>query len=190
MEEQYLAAEKWIKREDQAAHNERVSRLNWMVDKMPNADVLVFRGGIMSKYLFEEARYCFVYGQFLATIILSLAFIERILAALFYESGREDLKRAGISSLAQEALNTGWLHEKEYKWLEKVRKIRNPIVHFRELGVQPGENIREGWWQERIEARSIKEDRLPYDILEEDAQIALGIMYHLLGTNLLSISTL
>ena len=50
--------------------------------------------GMMAKYLFEETRYCFVYGQYLAVIsVLGMALVERTLAAEFYASGRDDLER-------------------------------------------------------------------------------------------------
>jgi hypothetical protein len=96
------------------------------------------------------------------------------------------LERASISILAKQALEQGWLNQEEYKWLENLRKIRNPIVHFRKVGVQPGEHRKEDWWIDNIESRSIIENRPSYEILERDAQHALGILYHLLGTSLMS----
>jgi len=176
----------WLERENSLAHEGRLSRLKWMAKNTPQPENLVFRGGLMSKFLFEEARYSFVYGQFLATIILSLAFIEHVLAALFYETGRNDLERAGIAKLAKEALQQRWLSENEYAWLEEIREIRNPIVHFRHLGIQPNEQSEQNWWRNRIESRSILQNQLPYELLEEDAKKAVTITLHLLGTNLMS----
>jgi len=180
-------AEQWLDREDNAARSGRLDRLTWLAREMPKVDWLIFRGGLMTKYLFEEARYCFVYGQFLATIVLSLALIERELAALFYESGRNDLERAGIWELAKQAFETGWLTQEEFEWVEDLRQIRNPIVHFRKLGVQPGERAKPDWWRDRLESRSVVEGRLPYEILEQDARQAMRIVHRLLGTSLMSV---
>ena len=81
---------KWLDREDQVAREDRLARLEWLADRVPQSKFLVFRGGWVSKYVFEETRYCFAYGQFMATVVLGLAFIERTLAALFYEAGRNE----------------------------------------------------------------------------------------------------
>ena len=88
----------------------------------------------MAKHLFEESRYCFVYGQFLAAIVLGLSYIDHTLADLFYASGRNDLKRSGISTLLHEALTEGWISQTEVDDLHHAREIRNPITHFREPG--------------------------------------------------------
>ena len=81
-----LSPEEWLTREDSACREDRLARLDWLVRKMPDVDYLTFPGGLISKHLFEEARYCFVYGQFLAVIVLGLSYIEHTLAALFYGS--------------------------------------------------------------------------------------------------------
>src|SRR5437773_2713842 len=82
----------------------------------------------------EETRYCFVYGQFLAVIVLGVAFVERALAAEFYSSGRDDLERENISVLLREARHAGWLNAAEYSALDRARQIRNPVTHFRRPG--------------------------------------------------------
>jgi hypothetical protein len=80
MQNQELSPDEWLSREDKIAYEDRLARLEWAARNMPPVDHLLFRGGLISKYLFEEARYCFVYGQFLATVILGMAFIEHTLA--------------------------------------------------------------------------------------------------------------
>jgi hypothetical protein len=182
-------AQTWLEREDTLARSERLTRLQWMAENTPQPELLIFRGGLMSKSLFEETRYCFVYGQFLATIILALAFVEHILAALFYEIGRNDLEKDGIAKLAKEALKTGWLSQEEYDWLEEIREIRNPIVHFRHLGIQPDEqlSVKPNWWKIRLESRAIVQNQLPYELLEDDAKKAIKTVLHLLGTKLVSL---
>lgn len=96
-------AEQWLSREDETFHAERVERLRWLATQAPSADYLTFPGGLLSKYIFEETRYCFAYGQYLAVIVLGVAFVERILAAEFYASGRNDMERSGISELPHDS---------------------------------------------------------------------------------------
>jgi hypothetical protein len=68
-------ASQWLTREDHIGRDDRLARIEWIADLLPQAEYLRFPGGILSKYHFEEMRYCFVYGQFLAVILLGLAYI-------------------------------------------------------------------------------------------------------------------
>lgn len=101
-------AEAWLDKEDKVCREGRRDRLDWVARLMPVAEYLTFPGGWMAKHLFEEARYCFVYGQFLATIVLGMA-----------------------SFLLREAVENGWLSQEEFKNLDHARTLRNPIAHFR-----------------------------------------------------------
>src|SRR2546425_1893912 len=74
------SAEEWLEREDTVAREGRLARLEWIAAQIPEVDWMVFGCGPISKYVFEEARYCYVYGQFLASIMLGLAFVEMSLA--------------------------------------------------------------------------------------------------------------
>ena len=77
----------WLSDEDFRCFEDRLSRLEWLIDNSPAGEYWTFAGGLLAKSLFEETRYSFVYAQFLATILLGLACIERTLAALFYGAG-------------------------------------------------------------------------------------------------------
>ena len=129
---------------------------------------MVFGCGPISKYVFEEARYCYVYGQFLASIMLGLAFVEMSLAGAFYGAGRNDLQRAGIAKLAQEALNRGWLTQSDYDTLEHVRRLRNSVTHFR----RPLD-------AERIETRALQQRMHDYEVIETDAREVMQAVFHL-----------
>lgn len=161
--------EQWLSREDESCHAERVERLRWLAMQLPPAEYWQFRGGLMSKYLFEETRYCFVYGQYLAVIVLGVAFVERTLAAEFYSSGRNDLERSGIAELLCEARDTGWLTAAEYEAFDRARKIRNPVTHFRRPGHKQG-----------IEHRMLEENEYPYVLIEQDARTIAAAVMHML----------
>jgi hypothetical protein len=165
-----LAPEEWLTREDNVCRQDRLARLNWLATNAPDGEHWVFPGGPMSKYLFEEARYCFVYGQFLATIVLGLAYIEHTLAGLFYASGRNELERAGISILLKEAVAYSWIDQAEFDNLHRARRIRNPITHFRGP-----------LHSDTIEYRAVMQHAMPYKIIEEDARHVMETVLHLLG---------
>jgi len=165
-------AEEWLTHEDEICRQDRLVRLNWLASKVPDTKYWIFPGGIMAKYLFEETRYCFVYGQFLSTIVLGLSYIEHTLASLLYGAGRNDLERSSISTLLQEALNYGWINQDEFDNIEHARVIRNPNTHFR----RPGDDDTIGY-------RMVQQNKLPYMILEEDAKHVIEVVLRLLTKN-------
>ena len=153
-----LDSSKWLSEEDSVCFDDRLSRLSWLAEESPSADYWLFPGGFMAKSLFEETRYCFVYGQFQATTLLGLAYIERTLSALFYAAGRNDLKRASLTKLLKEAHDHGLIGSPEFRDLEKIRKKRNSYAHFRNPEDKEG-----------VESRSVATDEAPYDVIQRDA---------------------
>ena len=170
MSESNPSSEKWLDREESANRDDRLSRLDWLANKMPDASYLTFPGGLIAKFVFEEARYCFVYAQFLAVIVLGLSYVEHTLAAMFYAAGRDDLERASISTLLREAVRTGWLTQTEFNNLDRARQWRNPVTHFR----RPLCN-------DTVAYRAVTESQPPYAVIEEDAQHVMETVLHLLG---------
>jgi len=164
------SAEGWLDNEDKQCLDDRLNRLKWITEEYPNIEISLFHGGLKSHYLFEEARYCFVYGQYIASIVLSLSYIENTLASVFYASGRNDLQRASVVNLLEEAKEEGLISESEFAVFNKVREIRNPITHFRKLGDK-----------KTIEYRAVKNDRHPYELLEKDAKTALKATFRMMA---------
>ena len=159
-----------IEDEDRRCREARGARLEWLESNYPsNRYGFMLFGGWVSQQLLEEARYCFTYGQYLASAVLGVAFVERILAAKFYASGRDDLERAGGQSLLQEARQYGWITDVDFDQLDRVRQIRNPLVHFR----RP-------FSSGTVDRRAIQQEREPEQIIEEDARgilvAAFGIL--------------
>ena len=165
-------SEDWLIREDTVCFADRAARLDWVADTMPKAEYLTFPGGLMAKYLFEEARYCFVYGQFLAVIVLGLAFLEKTLAAWFFMAGRNDLERANISRLLREARNEAWITNDAYENLERIRLVRNPVTHFRAP-----------LSEDSIEFQALGKADHPYSVIEQDACDVIEAVMHMLGRN-------
>jgi len=165
-------SDEWLSREDTTCRDDRIVRINWLACQMPSAEYLTFPGGLIAKYLFEEARYCFVYGQFLAPIVLGLAFIEQSLAAMFYGSGRDDLERANINVLLREARDAGWIRNDEFDALERARRMRNPVTHFR----RP-------LHRETVEHRAVAESEYRYNIIEQDSRHIITVVMNMLAKN-------
>jgi len=165
-----LSAKEWLDNEDSQCRSDRLNRLKLIIEKYPDIDISLFHGGLKSYCLFEEARYCFVYGQYFASTMLSLSYIENTLASVFYASGRNDLERARLFDLLKKAKEEGLISESEFTIFNKVRKIRNPITHFR----KPSD-------KENIESRLVKNNRNPYELLEEDSKTALEATFRIMS---------
>lgn len=164
--------EQWLLAEDRGCLKQRAERLAWLIQVTPPAEIWLFPGGWLGQQLFEEARYSFIYGQFVASAVLGFAHVERTLAAMFYGSVRNDLQRATSEKLFKEAQCAGWLSESDLATFEKARRLRNPLVHFR---VPLHEDL--------PESRSFKEDRDPYEVVESDAKQILEVVFRLVAQN-------
>lgn len=163
--------EEWLKREDEGDRAGREQRLRWIVANYPSAEGFVLSGGWLSKQLLEEAKYCYVYGQYVAVVALGVAFVERLLAAQFYAAGRNDLERAGGQALLREALQRGWLTEADFERFDRLRCLRNPLVHFR----RPLAG-------DTVEARAVVADSHPDGIVETDARAVLEGVFRVIET--------
>lgn len=165
-----ISAEDWLEKEDNQTWNERLNRLKWSIREYPNIDSALLFGGSLSFYLFEEARCCFIFGQYIATTMLSLSFIEHVLANYYFSSGKNDIQKASIGDLLVKAKAEGFILKSEFTLFDKVRRIRNPLAHFR----KPGH-------KDTLEMRMIKIGKHPYEILEDDAKIALKATFRMMS---------
>lgn len=165
-----MNAREWLDREDLVCGRDREARLEWLTQMMPKLEYVAFPGAHLSKFLFEEARYCFIYGQFIASIMLGAAYIEQTLAALLYAAGRSDLERANAVTLLREAVALGWIDQAEFEGFDNARALRNPVSHFRKP-----------LHEETVEYRSVVNNEMPYSVLEEDARTILRVVFKLMS---------
>ena len=113
---------------DEEAHRLRLERLDWVTQKIGEAGGWqTFPSGDLAATLLAETRRCFVDGQFLAAVVLGLAFMERVISAHLREAGESDINYAGGIGLVDEALNRAWISENEHAVLDHVRKLRGLI---------------------------------------------------------------
>jgi hypothetical protein len=165
-------ANDWIENEDVKCRKLRTQNLEWLISKTPTKEYLIFHGGSIAKYLFEETRYCFVYAQYLAGIVLGFSFIEHTLASLFCASGKKELEISNITNILFKANEIGWLSDEEYQNLMKAKKIRNSVIHFRKP-----------FGKEDIDFKAVIENKHQYEIIEEDAKYVLQVVLKLLDKN-------
>lgn len=160
----------WLVGEDEASREARLERLRWLVETFGEPRHLLFRGGPISYRAFEEARLCFLHGQFIATTLLSQVVLEHMLAGLFHSAGRDDLKGSGFKRLMKEAVKERIISAEEHDAFERIRQRRNPVVHYRDP-----------MNQENIMYRAMREDTTIRQVLEDDARTALYTIFNLLN---------
>jgi hypothetical protein len=164
-------AHDWLVSEDESTRAKRAERLAWLVEAYPGGPHgLLIHGGWLSKQLLEEVKYCFTYGQYVATAVMGYALIERLLAAELYARGRDELERAASERLIAAAREHGMITDTEYDVLNSIRNLRNPLLHYR----RP---FSDG----TIESRWSKEEQHPEDFLEADARIVITATFRLLA---------
>jgi hypothetical protein len=116
--------------------------------------------------LLEEARSTFVHGEFTATLLLVLSFIEHWLSRRMVQRQQSKTAARGrISEVLKHLRKTGELPLFLIECIDKLREVRNPITHS-----MPGDEYR----IDLISMRSGMSDRR---FLEREARRALGLLY-------------
>ena len=150
--------------------NAMLERLAWLNECVPGASFFFLQDGEFSKLVFQEAADSYVNGQFIAAIVLGFSFIERTIAGRFSHIGEEKTARGHSEDLFKAAAKKGWITESEYQSLEKLRSLRNPIVHYRDP-----------LHGDRPEIRALLQAKTPLIMLETDAKLILNAAIRLLG---------
>jgi hypothetical protein len=116
--------------------------------------------------LLGEAQSSFVNGEFTATLLLVLSFVEHWLSSRVVQT-RQSKAAAGhrISDLLKHLRRTGEIPLFLIESIDRLRDVRNPFTH-----AMPGNEYR----IDLVSRRSGMSDRL---FLEREARRALGLLY-------------
>ena len=113
----------------------RVRRLRDLLDILPMlSDGLSFLGGARSRICFDEVRRCYLDGANMAVVLLSLAYVERELAAGLYAAGWEEAKKVQLRTVLRKAHRDGVLSVHDWRVYEELADLRNSHAHFRAPG--------------------------------------------------------
>jgi hypothetical protein len=164
------ACVEWLDHEDAATREDRITRLEFVNIISSTGEILIFHGA-EAKVVYEEARYSYVYGQYVAVIMLSACFIERTLAAILYAAGSDEHERSQLPTLVKTAVGKGWFSEEEGDSFIQLQQRRNPLVHFR----RP---LSQG----TLLSRMIETDKQYHELLESDAKEAIILMHALVDS--------
>ncbi len=166
------AAEDELRNYDSNSFRERLQRLRIINQIFPFGRREF--GSDESFRIFDEVVHSYIFGQYIATIILAQAFIERRFQEYFHI--RLDDKRAKftLDKFIKEFKGTDFLPDFILEKIDKIRLKRNPFVHHR-MPLQ----------KDTLMARAFNSETHPDKILHDDAKDAIEVMFHMVQRRIL-----
>ena len=110
----------------------QLARASWVAQRVRDDDIYFMQDGTLSQLLFKEVLSSYVSGQYIAAIVLGFSLIERTAAGRLAFVGDKSAASNNSETLLRKAMERGWLKPDEFDLLDELRKLRNPIVHFRD----------------------------------------------------------
>ena len=173
MNSEFLQHIVWLEREHRATMDNKAERLSFIENKYGVVeDYRLFHGGEISRAVFEELRWSFVNGQYIACVLLSQCFVEDSIRGLIAQAALVDNKRVEISGffdLINIALEEGLISQSEAEKFHWLRKTRVQYVH-----------PKPAFSKNSFAHRFINEEKYPKQIYEEDATNAVSIVLRLI----------
>ncbi|MFC1463169.1 hypothetical protein ACFLQU_06175 [Verrucomicrobiota bacterium] len=153
-----------LQRFDKRTFQERLERLQHLQTVFPKGYGFLLPPE--SAFVLSEVKMCFINGQFIATLMLTQAFIEHALQASLEGLGHPRVARRGLSEITKWFRSNRPQHDFLMEKIDKLRRFRNPFSHLRPFD-DP----------DTIGQRMFKSKQLPEDIIEKEARDALALMY-------------
>src|SRR5690606_16916905 len=111
--------------------SQRAERVRWLQRLIPRNSAY---GMPFETYLvFEDARSSFVYGQFVATVVLAASFIEHWFSANLALLGYEKAANAGLAAAISCARDNSLVPAVVLDKVDRQRLVRNPFVHLKQF---------------------------------------------------------
>jgi len=145
------------------SRGKRASRIEWMGQF--SLSQWIIEGPVETLSLLSESKNCFIDGHFIATLVLSMGFIEHVLVIMLSSKGLSS-NHAGIGGTLELARTHNMLPNGLLDRTDLLQKRRNPFVHKK----LPGH-------EHSLSFRYINERRHPNTILQEDAEESLHLAH-------------
>lgn len=152
-----------LEQSDEMRRSERAERIEWLSTHQISLGFVV--GPMDSMAVLGEARDCFIEGHYIASLLLSVAFIEHTMIDELVEHG---VAKYGISFIDAIRLSreAELFSPEMLSGADRLREIRNPFAHRKNRDHKHSFGNR--FMEEQVHPRSI---------LERDAKAALALMY-------------
>lgn len=164
-----------LEKYDQRSMPDRIERFKFLKKVFPKG--YAFGSDLETAYILDETKMAFINGEFISTILLSQAFIERRLQMHYNSLGYDNIANKGLKAIIDHAKRHRTIHQFILPKIDELRKKRNPFVHLKEYDHKY--NI-----SQRIYENKEKGFKQPLSIIAEDAHEALRLMYAIFITPL------
>jgi hypothetical protein len=151
--------ESTLERADRNSLPDRAARARWLSTVIPRNTG--FAMPIETYFVFDEAKSCYVQGNFVATVVLAVSFVEHWLSANLATRGFEKAAGRGLAATIEVARKEKLAHPTLLDAADRLREIRNPIVHLKSFDHEHG-----------IGRRALKHLTDPIRLIEADARDA------------------
>ncbi len=121
--------ENYISKKDKLTFHEKVKRLKYL--SKINPEGLILAGDYDFVMTYRETQLCFIDGHFLATIVLTQAFIEKMIHSHYITLGFEEIAQKGLSQILKHAKKYKLINGLIIKKVDRIRLKRNPITHLK-----------------------------------------------------------
>ena len=162
--------EKFLSKYDKDSFDDRLARLKYLNQIMPKEFGIA--ADPETVFVFSEAKMSYINGEFIATILLAQAFIERKLQMHYESFGLEKIAKRGLKAIVSHARKNNILHIYLLEKIDILRKKRNPFTHFKSF--ENEFNLSQRMFKE---LKKTTEFCKPYQMLENDAKEAISLMY-------------
>ena len=152
----------WLETDEGASREARARRLRHLLEAIRPSKEGIFFQGEASFHSFNEVRLAYIHGLYFATVLLSLACIERELAGRLYAAGWEKAKDAGLKELLSTAHERGSISDAESDTFQHLRSVRNSYAHFK----HPGHSS-------SLVCRALHQNVVPNEVMMIDAHRAV-----------------
>jgi hypothetical protein len=105
-------------------------------------------------------------GQFVATVVLSVSFIEHWFSGKLHNRGMRKEAASGLAAMVAAARKQQLLADGILNRIDSLRLKRNPFAHLKDMD-----------HEHSLGARSLSLRQHPDEVLERDAREALELMY-------------
>ncbi|HNH13749.1 MAG TPA: hypothetical protein PLX20_11470 [Rhodocyclaceae bacterium] len=150
---------------DDESRSARASRIEWASSLYQSRGMV--SGELVQLSLMEESRVCFVNGQFLACVLCATSAVEHLLVAELEAKVMLGGKTT-LGPLIQKARDVNLFQPPVIQRLQTLNELRNPLAHRRDPGDESTFAIR--YLQHKVH---------PNALMENDARIAIGVMYEI-----------
>jgi hypothetical protein len=153
---------------DKATFRSRLGRLRYLYSIPPLETKLM---SLEMSYLFSELKISYVNGGYATTIVVAQSLIEQWLAQMLSDGGYDtDIgERPTLRTILKLVEAHKILHPFIVGKIDKLCRIRNPFVHYRQLGDE-----------ESLDQKAFNSGKNHRTIIEKDAKDALALTYEIL----------